>query len=199
MNMAFLDAMERLSPPQEGVFTTSDLLAIQGSESHASLARWTAPLIRSGRLQRARRGLYLWKNANPFRVARHLAPDAALSFGSALAHHLLIGTAPSRHHRFTTAGRDLHLQTREWRLSLHHISPDFQFGTRPLPHGGLVTDPEKSAIDCLYFAQHGMTFPFDLERDIDRSALRRDAFLGYAERYRNPRFRSYCRRWIDDV
>lgn len=197
--MSILDAMERLAPPQDGVFTTSDLLAIQGSENLVSLARWTAALIRSGRLQRIRRGLYIWKNANPASVARRLAPDATLGFGSALAHHLLIGTVPSRHHRFTTAGREVELETREWKLSLHHIAPDLRFGTVKLPDGSLVTDPEKSAIDCLYFGQHGMPFSFDLEHDIDRSALRRDVFLDYVERYRNPRFRSYCRRWIDDV
>lgn len=191
--------MERLAIPQEGVFTTSDLLAIQASLSHVSLSRWINPLIESGRLQRVRRGLYIWKGAKPAAVARRLAHDATLSLGSALAHHLLIGTVPARHHRFTTEGRDMEITSADWRLSLHHISPELRFGTTRLPDGTLVADAEKATIDCLYFAQHGMTFSFDLERDIDRTALHRDLFLEYAERYRNPRFRSYCRRWLDAV
>lgn len=197
MNVASLDLLEALAIPQQGVFTTSDLLAIKGGSNRSSLARWIGPLMASGRIQRARRDLYLWRNARPESVARHLALDATLSFGSALARHLLIGSIPTRHIRFTAGCRETHVETAQWNMTIHHLDPAMAFGVIEDDDGTRIADPEKAVLDCLYFQQRGVHFSFDLESDIERSALRRDVFLEYVERYNNPRFRSRCRRWLD--
>ena len=188
-----------LAQTQGGCLTSSDLLTALAKDHHSSLQASLAPYLKSGKLTRVKRGLYLWADAKAHDVMAHINPTATLSFGNVLAEHLLIGTIPSHHFRFTGDGKDQTIQTSSWKTSLHKLSPHLQFGWTADALGRRTAQPEKAVLDCLYYQQKGMSFSFDLETDIDRQGIDRERFLEFADRYPNPRFRSRCRRWLDAI
>jgi predicted transcriptional regulator of viral defense system len=194
-----MDEIGALALAQGGCLTTSDLMTILSEERQSSLQSLLRPLLRAGRLQRAKRGLYIWTGADARSVAARICPDATLSFGTVLASHLLIGTVPARHFQFTGSCRDESIQCPDWKASLHRLAPHLQFGWTADAQGLRTADPEKAVLDCLYYHQKGIPFSFDLESDIDRTALSRERFLDYVLRYPNPRFQTRCRRWLDAI
>jgi predicted transcriptional regulator of viral defense system len=192
-----MDEIQSLAQAQGGCLTTSDLMTILSEERQSSLQSLLRPLLRAGKLQRAKRGIYIWVGSDAPSVIARICPDATLSFGTILAAHLLIGTVPTRHFQFTGSCVDQTVETPDWKASLHRLSPHLQFGWTSDAQGLRTADPEKAVLDCLYYHQRGIAFSFDLETDIDRTGLSRERFLDYAERYPNPRFQSRCLRWLD--
>lgn len=194
-----MDAIESLALAQGGCLTTHDLMTILSEERQSSLQSLLRPILRAGRLQRAKRGIYIWKGSDARSVVARICPDATLSFGTVLASHLLIGTVPARHFQFTGSCTDQSIQCPEWKASLHRLATHLRFGWTADAQGLRTANPEKAVLDCLYYHQKGIAFSFDLETGIDRAGLSRDRFLDYVERYPNPRFQSRCRRWLDAV
>ena len=194
-----MDEIEALARAQGGCLTTGDLMTVLSEERQSSLQSLLRPLLRAGRLQRAKRGIYIWVGSDVRAVAARICPDATLSFGTVLAAHLLIGTVPERHFQFTGSCVDQSIQCPDWKASLHRLAPHLQFGWTVDAQGLRTADPEKAVLDCLYYHQKGIAFSFDLETDIDRGGLSRGRFLDHVERYPNPRFQSRCRRWLDAV
>jgi len=194
-----MENLGSLAQAQGGCLTTSDLMTALAEERQSSLQSLLRPLLLAGRLQRAKRGIYIWIGSDAHSVAARICPEATLSFGTVLAAHLLIGTVPARHFQFTGSCTDQSIQCPEWTASLHRLGSHLQFGWTADAQGLRTADPEKAVLDCLYYHQKGIAFSFDLETDIDRTGLSRERFLDYVERYPNPRFQARCRRWIDAV
>ena len=194
-----MDELQSLAAAQGGSLTTSDLMTILSEERQSSLQSLLRPLLQAGKLLRAKRGIYIWEGSDAHSVATRICPDATLSFGTVLAHHLLIGTVPQRHFQFTGSCLDQSIQCPDWKASLHRLAPHLQFGWTADARGLRTADPEKAVLDCLYYHQKGLRFSFDIETDVDRTGLSRERFLDYVRRYPNPRFQTRCRRWLDAV
>lgn len=198
MNIVEFQRLQGLAQDQGSVLSHADLATYFQTDRESSLASRIAPLLREGHMQRVRKGWYAWKGAKPQAVVERMVPDAAMSLGSALAKHLLIGTVPRYQSRFVSAtSRGMSLQWDGQRAIVHHIHPDLHFGIVTDSDGKRVVDPEKAVLDSLYFHQKGIEMSFDLEADIDRSRLRRKVFLEHVERYKDGRFQVRCRRWLD--
>jgi len=125
-------------------------------------------------------------------LSQRLAPDSYISFGNALARHLVIGTLPERQilaarpstaHTYTGLGYEV----------VHvHIAPHLDFGHN-VEQGVRWADAEKATLDTLYFHLRGRCYPFDIYSDIDPARLDRARLELYLERYRNPRFIAFAR------
>lgn len=200
MKIIEFQRLEKLAKEMGSALTHADLVTYFQADRESSLASRIAPLLKEGHLQRIRKGWYAWKGARPEDVVRRFVPDAALSLGSALAKHLLVGTVPRFQFRFVSAAsRGMSLEWENLRTVIHHIHPDLHFGFETAPDGTRINSPEKAVLDTLYYHQKDVDMSFDLETDIDRSGLRRDVFLDYVERYKDSRFQARCRRWLDAV
>jgi predicted transcriptional regulator of viral defense system len=194
-----MDEIGALALAQGGCLTVADLVTALAEERQSSLQSLLRPLLQAGKLQRVKRGLYIWDGADARSVVARICPDATLSFGTVLAAHLLIGIVPQRHFQFTGSCRDQSILCPDWKASLHRLAPHLQFGWTADAQGLRTADPEKAVLDCLFYHQKGFPFSFDLETDIDRAGLSRDRFVEYVRHYPNPRFRSRCMRWLDAV
>lgn len=140
-----------------------------------SRLRWTvSALIRSGRLEPLKRGLYVLKNplpgveVHPFAVAAALVQPSMVSHWSALAHHGFTTQAP-RMVQISAAGKIVTPEMRQGRayrprgravwkaagveVEIIHIQPRAFFGHQKIWVGSwnqvAITDPERTALDLV--------------------------------------------------
>ena len=73
-----------------------------------------------------------------------------------------------------------------------HIAPHLDFGHDTVD-GVRWADPEKAALDALYFHLRGRRYPFDVYSDLDLSRLDATRLEDYLARYRNPKFVAFAR------
>jgi len=191
---ALLDAerIRDLASAQRGVFSSSDLHVLLADPQPTGFLRRVRTLEQAGVIRRFTRGMYVRDGFDLPTLSQRLAPDSYISFGSALARHLVIGTLPERHilaarpstaHTYTGLGYEV----------VHvHIAPHLDFGHN-VEQGVRWADAEKATLDTLYFHLRGRRYPFDIYSDIDPARLDRARLELYLERYRNPRFIAFAR------
>ena len=157
--MRFEDLLTVARP--NGVFRTGEILAGQSSPAHVrrQLGRW----VKSERVIRLRRGVYLMSDlysktpAHPFAVANALKKASYVSLQSALAHH---GMIPEYVPVITsvTTGRPEELSTPIGRFQFRHVAIPllFGFGETEVARDqvALLAGPEKALVDLLYLTPH---------------------------------------------
>jgi predicted transcriptional regulator of viral defense system len=142
---------------REPVFASSLLRAGRASSAlvRLQLARW----VKSGRIIRLRRGLYVLAppyrkvEPHPFVVANSLRKNSYVSLQSALAHHGLIPEYVPMVTSVTTA-RPEQLRTELGAYTFKHIRREFFFGYRSvelsLNQRAFLATPEKALLDLVY-------------------------------------------------
>jgi len=157
--MKFGDLLE-VAPPN-GVFRTGQILAGQTSPAHVrrQLGRW----VKSERVIRLRRGVYLLADlysktpAHPFAAANALKKASYVSLQSALAHHGMIPEYVPVTTSITT-GRPEELSTPIGRFQFRHVRVPLFFGFTEMEIArdqmALLARPEKALVDLLYLTPH---------------------------------------------
>ena len=168
------DDLLAVAPPN-GVFRTGRILAGQTSPAHVrrQLDRW----VKSGRVIRLRRGVYLLSDlysktsAHPFAVANALKKASYVSLQSALAHHGMIPEYVPVTTSVTT-GRPEELSTPIGRFQFRHVGVTLLSGFGELEIASdqmaLLADPEKALVDLLYLTPHSDRLEYLRELRLER-------------------------------
>jgi hypothetical protein len=177
---------------QRGVFSKADLQSALGEPHPAAFTRRIRSLMELGVLRRFVRGWYVTEGFDLPTLSQRLAPRSYVSFGNALARHLLVGTAPERQVMAAKVG-----PARSYRgagVEVVHvaIAPHLDFGHETVD-GVAWADPERAVLDVLSSHQRGRRFVFDVYSDIAYHKLDRHKLAEYLGRYRNPRFIAFVR------
>lgn len=177
---------------QRGVFDKTDLQVLLAERHRSALTRRLAALVRAGELQRFSRGVYVRDSFDLPTLSQRLSPGSYVSFGNALAKHLVIGTTPARQVLGVKTGPGRTYSGLEFAITHVHVSPHLYFGFTTID-GVQWADAEKAALDTLYFHLRGRRYAFDPFSDIDRGRLDPARLASYLERYRNPKFVAFAR------
>lgn len=157
------------------VFAIDQLASLDDETVPRSRLRWTvSALIRSGRLEPLKRGVYVLKNpppgveVHPFAVAAALVQPSVISHWSALAYHGFTTQAP-RMVQISAAGKIVTPEMRQgkayrprgrvvWKaagveVEIIHVQPRAFFGHQEIWVSSwsrvTITDPERTALDLV--------------------------------------------------
>ncbi|MCY3003050.1 MAG: hypothetical protein NTV21_14705 [Planctomycetota bacterium] len=190
--MADTERVRGVAGAQRGVFSKADLQVLLAERHPAAFTRRVAALEEAGVLRRFSRGMYVTGEFDLATLSQRLAPGSYVSFGNALARHLVIGTRPERQLVAAKPGRAHEYSGLGFEIVHVQIAPHLDFG-HAVVDGVRWADAEKATLDTLYFHLRGRRFPFDVFSDIDPARLDRARLEAYLERYRNPRFVAFAR------
>lgn len=193
---ADLRAIERVAAAQRGVLSRADLDALLDA-SEAARAHRLRALRADGTLRRFSRGFYVAREFDLPTLGQRIAPDGYVSFGTVLAHHRLIGTRPDRQVILAHRGRSREFRGLGVAVVLVQIAPHLDFGHAPID-GVRYADPEKAALDALYFHLRGRRYPFDVFSDVAYDRLDPARLGEWLSRYRNPKFVRFVTSLLDD-
>lgn len=170
--LQLLDAAIRQFGP---IFTIDQAETLADQSAPRSRLRWIlSALIRSGRLEPLKRGVYVLKNPlpgmeiHPFAIAVALVQPAAISHWSALAHHGFTTQVP-RMVQVSAPGKVVTPEMRQgkayrprgravWKaagveVEIIHVRPQAFFGHQKVwvssLHQVAITDPERTALDLI--------------------------------------------------
>jgi predicted transcriptional regulator of viral defense system len=187
--------LDALAQDLHGVFSIQDLSNFFNESRPTALRRYIEPYLADGTLERYARGWYLWDNARIDILASRMSPGCVLSFGSALAYHLVIGTVPAYQVDAVHLQREKLWEGR-FQLAFHHLAEEQLQPYVLTPLGVRIATAEKAVLDTLYFILRGKKYPFDLYQDINRALLNEALFQELLSTYRNPRFRTFANGWF---
>lgn len=183
--------LEEVQATQRGVFCKADLQVLLGERHPAAFTRRVQALVRVGVLRRFVRGVYVAREFDLPTLSQRLAADSYVSFGTALARHLVIGTWPDRQLIAAKTGRAHVYHGLDVEVVHVHIAQHLDFG-HEVEHGVRWADAEKAALDSLYFHQRGRHYPFDVFSDLDLARLDKQRLLQYLARFKNPKFVTFA-------
>jgi len=191
-----LSALYPLSAQLGGVLTHMELSSLFGLTNPVLLNRRINMFIGAGILQRYCRGVYTTKEFKPTMLAQKIRTDSYLSLESALAKYLMIGTVPQFKLSClsTLPGAEF---TGEPTISYGQISEEMCFGFDTLVDGTRIADREKALLDTLYFYLKGRKYFFNLFQDVDTSQVNRKKLNRYLNLYKNPKFKTFVRSYLD--
>lgn len=190
------ERVKAFGPELRGVFALSDLCNLLQTSNRGVLYRGLRDLEQAGVLSRFCRGIYVTTDFDPLVLSQRLCPDSYVSFGNALARHLLIGAVPRYRIRSAKPGPKRVYTNGEYRIEHLSLKPELAFGYETVD-GVRIALPEKAVLDTLYLYRRGVRFSFDIYTDIDYGRLDRDLVQAYLGKYRNPVFVNYARRLTD--
>lgn len=190
------ERVKAFSPELRGVFSLSDLRNLLQTSNRGVLYRSLGDLERAGVLSRFCRGFYVTRDFDLLVLSQRISPDSYVSFGNALARHLLIGSVPRYRIRAAKPGPKRVYTNEEYRIEHLSLRPELIFGYEVVD-GVRIALPEKAVLDTLYLYRRGVRFGFDVYTDIDYSRLDGDLVRKYLGEYRNPVFVDYARRLTD--
>lgn len=185
------------SKEMSGVFSTQDLRALFGQDNGVQLHRHLSSLVDSGLLSRFCRGFYTTPGYVPEVLAMRVITESYLSLGTVLAKELMIGSVPAHTLYAIRVGPSRTFVGPGLTIEYLGIAKPLFFGFRH-ENGVRYATPEKALLDTLYFHSHGRRFSFDIYEDIEVSRVDRRIVADYLTRYRNPRFTSYVKGYLDD-
>ena len=190
------ERVKAFSSELRGVFSLSDLRNLLQTSNRGVLYRGLRDLERAGVLSRFCRGFYVTPDFESLVLSQRLSPDSYVSFGNALARHLLIGSVPRYRIRAAKPGPKRVYTNGEYRIEHLSLKPELVFGYEVID-GVRIALPEKAVLDTLYHYRRGARFSFDVYTDIDYSRLDGGLVRKYLGEYRNPVFVDYARRLTD--
>jgi hypothetical protein len=191
-----LDMAERVrafSEELRGVFSLSDLRNLLQANNRGVLYRALRDLEQAGIVSRFCRGFYVTPEFDPMVLSQRLCPDSYISFGNALARHLLIGSVPRYRIRAAKTGPKRVYMNGEYRIEQLSLKPDLVFGYEVID-GVRIALPEKAVLDTLYLYRRGVRFSFDVYTDVDYGQLDRALIRSYLGEYKNPVFVDFAGR-----
>jgi len=184
-------AIAAAATDQRGVFDKTDLKVLLAEPHRSALTRRIEALVHAGELLRFARGIYVREPFDLPTLSQRICPASYVSFGNALARHLVIGTTPARQVLAVKCGPARGYQGLGYDVTHVHVAPHLHFGFSAID-GVQWADAEKAVLDTLYFHLRGRRYPFDPFSDIDTSWLDPVRFASYLERYRNPKFVAFA-------
>ena len=197
MNAAADDRLLRtLAAAQRGVFSKADLQTALGERHPAAFARRIRALGEVGALRRFMRGWYVAGEFDLATLSQRIAPRSYISFGTALARELLVGSAPERQVMAAKVGVARRYSGLGVEIVHLGIAPHLVFGHQSID-GVAWTDAEKAVLDVLYFHLRGRRYVFDIYSDIAFEKLDRDRFGAYLKSYRNLRFVAFAKGLVE--
>lgn len=190
------ERVKAFSADLRGVFALSDLRNLLQTSNRGVLYRGLKDLEQAGILSRFCRGFYVTRDFDPLVLSQRIAPDSYISFGNALARHLLIGSVPRYRIRAAKPGPKRVYSNGEYQIEHLTLKPELVFGYEVIDAVRIAV-PEKAVLDTLYFYRRGIRFSFDVYTDVDYSQLDRDLVRQYLGEYKNPVFVDFARRLTD--
>ncbi len=191
------ERLEALNAGSGGVYSTSDLSVVLDRPRPSRLTEAIGALLAGGVLLRLRRGLYVdrLRGYRPEIAGLRWVAPSYLSTETALDRHRLCETGILAFTFVTTrliarCGQAVRrLEGREF--VFRHIAPHLFFGFQAADGGLLMADPEKSALDFLYFhyKKHRSVVAV---ADIDFSRLDAARYRRYLQAYRQAGFSDYA-------
>lgn len=189
-------ALARVAAAQRGVFAKADLQALLAERHPAAFARRVAALEAAGALSRFCRGWYVREPFDLATLSQRLAPESYVSFGTALARTLHIGSRPTRQLLAVKTGHARTYRRLGYEIQHLRVADHLLFGYA-IEGGVRFAEPEKAVLDSLYFHLRGRRYPYDVFSDIDYASLERARLDRYLRRYRNPKFVTFVQRLLD--
>ncbi len=197
---AVTERLRGLNADTGGVYSTSDLSVLLERPHPSRLTEAVRALVREGVFLRLRRGLYA-DRLNSYRpeiVGQRWVTPSYLSTETALDRYRLCETGILYYTYVTTrliARREHATRALEnQKFVYRHVAPHLFFGYRP-EDGILLADPEKAALDFLYFLfkkQRSALSP----GDIDFARLRVKRYRQYLDAYRQRGFEDFALYWL---
>lgn len=184
--------VQKFSPQQRGVFTTSDLRSLFKTTNRVDLYRRIRQLQETGVLQKFCRGIYTTGEADLARISQRISPESYASLATILAKNLLIGTIPKRTFYAVKPGRTKKYKGKEATILQFGVVKHLFFGFE-MVKGIRYADKEKALLDTLYFYQKGERFFFNIYEDINFIDLDRKKIERYLQHYRNSKFKSFVK------
>lgn len=179
-----------------GVFTLPDL-AVLMAEPHKNVLYRRIKRLQAGNIiRRFARGIYITTNFSPYILSRKVRPDSCISFGNVLAESRAIGSVPKYQIDAITTGKSVAFSRHDMTLRYFGIADHLLFGFE-YRDGVRIALPEKALLDTLYFHQHGTRFFFDIYSDVNVSTLDRARLESFLEKYKNPKFQTFVRGYLD--
>ncbi len=193
MNAA-IDAriIRSLEHAQVGVFSKADLQTAFAERHAAAFARRINSLLNLGVLRRYSRGWYVTEDFDLATLSQRLAPSSCISFSTVLARHLIIGPDPENRIVAVKTGRPRRYALGDYIIEHVSVNDSLLFGFETVA-GVRYADPEKAAVDTLYFHLRGRRYPFDIFSDMAVDRLDHVRVRRYLERYNNPRFVAFAK------
>jgi len=185
--------LQKISTGQRGVFSTSDLKVALAERHPAAFTRRVEVQLKAGVLRRFIRGWYVTESFDLPTLSQRIAPRSCVSFGTVLALALLIGPRPERQILATKVGPKRRYAGLGYTITHLSISEHLDFGWS-IEEGVRIADPEKAALDTLYFHLRARRYVFDIYSDVRYQRLDRKRLSDYLGRYRNPRFIAFARK-----
>ncbi len=181
-----------LAAQMGGVLSKSDLQTMLAEPTPPRHHRMVKKLEQQGILRRFMRGLYVLPDFEFHVLAQRIAPQSYVSCEAVLSRALLIGPAPEKSLTSVRVGRTRTYENLGYRLTILGIKKELYWGFENEGFTRRAT-PEKAALDCLYFYQHGRSFLFDVYSDVQYDDLDRQRLASYLKRYRNRKFVSFAK------
>jgi predicted transcriptional regulator of viral defense system len=199
MNKTLQDfgSLQKWSQNMGGVFSVSDVSNMLNESSPVGLNRRIRRLEENSALSRFIRGYYTSGDFDARVLSARINTNSYISMGTVLADELIIGSVPARTLYVVKTGRNRVYRKGAVTLRYLGIAPHLFFGFKNRDGINIAT-PEKAFLDTLYFYQKGQRFSFDIYSDIDVSRLDRAAITGYLKHFRNPRFISFVKGYLNN-
>jgi hypothetical protein len=188
--------IEKNAPLMGGVFTLSDLRILFNKDDPVLLHRRIRAFLENGILSRFHRGYYVTVSCDLESLSARIYPDSYISAGNVLSREMLIGSVPAKTVYAVKTGRSRTFEGNCGKLVYLGVVPHLIFGIRK-EKGRNYALPEKAFLDVLYFLQKGRAFSFDPYTDIDLSRLDRALIRDFLSHYRNPKFISFVKGFIN--
>ncbi|MDR2581627.1 MAG: hypothetical protein LBC85_11645 [Fibromonadaceae bacterium] len=191
--LEYSENLFKLGESVGGVLSLMELSSVFNESSKISLHSIINNFIKAGILKRYCREIYTLANFDCLVLSAKIRQNSYVSLGSALAMRRLIGSeSPFQIFCITQT------KAAEYKgapnISYYKLAKELCFGFEPNEKGVLIAEPEKAALDTLYFYLRGKKFYFNIFSDINYGMLNKDIFFSYLERYNNPKFKIFAER-----
>lgn len=199
MNTAIKDSglVQKYAAKMHGVFSVGDLRNLIGEDNKVMLHRRIGVLTEGEILVRFSRGIYVASGYSPEVLSARIIESSYISLGSVLAKELMIGSVPARTVYAVRVGKSRVFQGPGLTVEYVGLTESLYFGYVASDAVRYAT-AEKALLDTLYFHLRGRRFSFDIYQDIDISAVSRILVEKWLRKYRNPRFVSFVKGYMDD-
>jgi hypothetical protein len=110
---------------------------------------------------------------------------------------MMIGSVPAKTIYAVRIGKNRIFRGPQLTIEFVGVKESLFFGFKTT-RGIRYATAEKALLDTLYFHLRGRLNSFDIYQDIDTSRLNRSMIEQWLTKYRNPRFISFVKGYLDD-